>query len=131
MGFRQRWITRPLYRRARRVLPTVSETEREALAAGGVWWDGELFSGHPDWRILRDTPPLSLSQEERAFLDGPVEELCRMVDDWRITWELQDLPPEVWRFIAEKRFFGMIIPKDFGGLGFSASTSRSSSSPLD
>jgi acyl-CoA dehydrogenase len=120
MSLRQRWITRPLYRWARRVLPTMSETEREAIAAGDTWWEAALFTGHPDWRVLRDIPPAQLSAEERAFLDGPVNELCRMVDDWQVTWELHDLPPEAWRFMAEKKFFGMIIPKEHGGLGFSA-----------
>jgi acyl-CoA dehydrogenase len=120
MNLRQRWITRPLYRRARRVLPSMSETEREAIAAGDTWWDAALFTGHPDWRVLAGVPPARLTAEERAFLDGPVNELCRMVDDWQVTWELHNLPPEAWRFMAENGFFGMIIPKEFGGLGFSA-----------
>jgi acyl-CoA dehydrogenase len=120
MSLRQRWITRPLYGWARRVLPAMSETEREAIAAGDTWWDGALFTGNPDWRMLRDIPPARLTAEERAFLDGPVAELCRMVDEWEITWNLHDLPPEAWRFMAENRFFGMIIPKGHGGLGFTA-----------
>ena len=95
-------------------------TEREALEAGSVWWDGELFSGRPDWQRLLAMPSSRLSREEQAFLDGPVEELCRMLDDWRITHEDRDLPPEVWRFIRDKGFFGMIIPRRYGGLEFSA-----------
>jgi acyl-CoA dehydrogenase len=113
-------LMKPLYLLARRMLPPLSRTEREALDAGTVWWDGELFSGRPDWgKLLADAQP-ELTDDERAFLDGPVEVLCRMLDDWRITSELHDLPPEVWRFIKEERFFGMIIPEEYGGLGFSA-----------
>src|SRR5688572_15305801 len=104
----------------RRILPDMSQTEKEAIDAGTVWWDGELFSGKPDWDKLLSTPQPRLSAEEQAFLDGPVEELCAMCDDWEITHERQDLPPHVWQFIKDKGFLGMIIPKQFGGLGFSA-----------
>jgi acyl-CoA dehydrogenase len=104
----------------RTALPQVSPTEQEALDAGTVWWDGELFSGNPSWQRLLATPQPQLSEQEQAFLDGPVEELCRLCDDWEITHELNDLPEEVWRFIKENGFVGMIIPKAFGGLGFSA-----------
>jgi acyl-CoA dehydrogenase len=102
------------------VLPSLSATEREAIEAGDVWWDADLFSGNPDWAKLLATPPAVLSAEEQAFLDGPVEELCGMLDDWKITWELRDLPPEVWEFLKTHKFFAMIIPKSYGGLGFSA-----------
>jgi acyl-CoA dehydrogenase len=101
------------------MLPPLSRTEREALEAGTVWWDGELFTGKPDWDRLLAMPGPKLTDEEQAYLDGPVEELCRMLDDWRIVNRLRDLPPEAWSFIKEKAFFGMIIPKEFGGLGFS------------
>src|SRR5688572_32001017 len=104
----------------RRILPDMSQTEKEAIDAGTVWWDGELFSGKPDWDKLLATPEPRLSAEEQAFLDGPVEELCAMCDDWEITHERLDLPPHVWQFIKDKGFLGMIIPKDYGGLGFSA-----------
>ncbi|MEJ2566072.1 MAG: acyl-CoA dehydrogenase [Gammaproteobacteria bacterium] len=104
----------------RRAMPAMSQTEREALEAGTVWWDAELFSGRPDWRRLVETPVPHLTAEEQAFLDGPVEELCRMLDDWRITQEQLDLPPEAWDFIKQHGFFGMIIPRNYGGLGFSA-----------
>ncbi|MGH9207417.1 MAG: acyl-CoA dehydrogenase family protein, partial [Acidimicrobiales bacterium] len=117
---RQRWLTVPLFAWARGVLPAMSETERVAIEAGDVWWDAALFSGNPDWRALLATPPACLSQEERAFLDGPAEELCRMIDDWQVRFELFDLPEEAWSFIKHNRFFGMIIPKEYGGLGFSA-----------
>ncbi|MEX0591335.1 MAG: acyl-CoA dehydrogenase, partial [Xanthobacteraceae bacterium] len=114
------YITKPIFGWARGALPSISETEREALTAGDVWWDAELFSGNPDWKKLLGTPPAKLSSEEAAFLAGPVEELCEMVDDWKINWELGDLPPEVWAFLKRHKFFGMIIPKKYGGLGFSA-----------
>jgi acyl-CoA dehydrogenase len=117
---RRRWVTAPIFKWAQRALPTLSETERAAIEAGDVWWDAALFSGVPDWRQLLATPPAKLSAEERAFLDGPVEQLCRMIDDWLVRFELFDLPEEAWSFIKLNRFFGMIIPKEYGGLGFSA-----------
>jgi acyl-CoA dehydrogenase len=104
----------------RRILPQVSQTEQEALDAGTIWWEGELFSGAPNWYKLLAYPKPKLSTEEKAFLAGPVEELCRMLDEWTITRELNDLPPHVWQFIKTNGFFGMIIPKKYGGLGFSA-----------
>ncbi len=119
------WLRRPLISRFllaafRRALPSMSDTEREALEAGTVWWDAELFSGRPNFKKLLAVPKPTLSEEERSFLDGPVNELCEMLDDWRISHELRDLPPEVWRFLKEKGFFGMIIPKEYGGLELSA-----------
>ncbi|MGE0152069.1 MAG: acyl-CoA dehydrogenase [Reyranellaceae bacterium] len=113
-------LSAPIYRWAKTALPRLSATERDALEAGDVWWDAELFTGSPDWRRLLDTRPAALSAEEREFLDGPVRLLCAMLDDWKINWELGDLPPEVWDFLKTQGFFGMIIPKEFGGLGFSA-----------
>ena len=113
-------LSDPLLGWFRKVLPQVSQTEQEALDAGSVWWDGELFSGRPNWNRLLGFPQPSLAADEQAFLDGPVEELCRMCDDWQISYELNDLPPEVWQFIKDKGFIGMIIPRKYGGLGFSA-----------
>ncbi len=104
----------------RRILPDMSQTEKEAIDAGTVWWDADLFSGKPQWDKRRAVRAPRLSDEEQAFLDGPVEELCAMCDDWQITHELQDLPPHVWQFIKDQGFLGMIIPKKYGGLGFSA-----------
>jgi acyl-CoA dehydrogenase len=104
----------------RRILPDMSSTEKEAIDAGTVWWDADLFSGRPDWDKLLAVPEPRLSAEEQAFLDGPVEELCAMCNDWEITHENQDLPPRVWQFIKDQGFLGMIIPKHHGGLGFSA-----------
>ncbi len=112
-------LTKPLLNLFKRMLPPLSDTEREALEAGTVGWDGELFSGHPDWHTLLSTPTPKLTDAEQAFLDGPVEELCRILDDWRIVELERDLPPEVWRFLKQQRFFGMIIPPAYGGLGFS------------
>jgi acyl-CoA dehydrogenase len=117
---RREKITRPALDVYRRMLPSMSDTEREALEAGSVWWDGELFSGMPDWDRLMSFPPPKLSEEEQAFIDGPCEELCRMLDDWEICHELGDLPPAVWQFIKKHKFFAMIIPKQYGGLEFSA-----------
>ena len=122
--FRIQAIRRPLIsaqvmRLVRAILPTMGDTERIALEAGTVWWDGDLFSGKPDWRKLLDLELQALSERERAFLDGPVEELCRMIDDWQINLD-RDLSPEVWDFLKRERFFGMIVPEEHGGLGFSA-----------
>lgn len=104
----------------RKILPQVSQTEQEALDAGTVWWDGDLFSGKPDWNKLLAYPKPKLSTEEKTFLAGPVEQLCAMLDEWHITRELHDLPPHVWKFIKDNGFFGMIIPRQYGGHGFSA-----------
>jgi acyl-CoA dehydrogenase len=119
-GLRRRLISAPLLRAFRNAMPTMSQTEREALEAGTVWWDAQLFSGRPNWRQLLAMPAPRLTNEEQAFLDGPVDELCSLLDDWRITEEWRDLPPEAWKFIKDQRFFGMIIPKRYGGLEFSA-----------
>ncbi|HEX7043735.1 MAG TPA: acyl-CoA dehydrogenase [Burkholderiales bacterium] len=113
-------FTNAIYNAFRRSMPSVSATEREALEAGNVWWEAEFFTGRPRWRRLLELPRPSLSAEERAFLDGPVERLCRMLDDWEIVHERRDLPPAVWDFLRAERFFGMIIPKRYGGLEFSA-----------
>jgi acyl-CoA dehydrogenase len=117
--FRRDFITKPIFSWARGVLPSMSDTEREALEAGDVWWDADLFTGNPDWSKLLGQAPATLTAEERAFLDGPLDELCAMLDDWKINWEWRDLPPEAWDFIKRNKFFGMIIPKEYGGLGFS------------
>jgi len=119
-SMRSRLVSEPLLYWFKKVLPQVSQTEREALDAGTVWWDGDLFSGRPDWKKLLAVPKPQLTSEEQAFLDGPVEQLCAMLDEWRITHELYDLPPEVWQFIKDQGFLGMIIPKQYGGKGFSA-----------
>lgn len=113
-------LTGPMMKVFRKVLPPLSQTERIALETGSVGFEGELFTGDPDWNILLNYPKPQLTAEEQAFLDGPVEELCAMVNDWEITHVHADLPPELWAFIKKNKFFGMIIPKEYGGLGFSA-----------
>src|SRR5689334_4548163 len=117
---RKAFITRPFMRAYLKLLPSMSQTEREALEAGTVWWDGELFTGAPKWSKLLSARTPTLSAEEEAFLEGPCEELCRMLDDWDITHERGDLPPAVWQFLRTRGFFAMIIPKKYGGLEFSA-----------
>ena len=119
-AIRKPLITTPLMKFFRKVLPPLSQTERIALETGSVGFEGELFTGDPDWNKLLSQPKPQLSAEEQAFLDGPVEELCRMTNDWEITHVHADLPPELWAFIKKNKFFGMIIPKEYGGLGFSA-----------
>lgn len=116
---RRKWLTAPLFAWFQRVLPPMSETERDAIEAGTVWWDGELFSGRPDWHKLLDSPRPQLTEEEQAFLDGPTEELCAMVSDWQIGQQL-DLPAEAWEHITRHGFFALIIPREYGGKGFSA-----------
>jgi len=119
-ALRLRFFTGALMDRFKRMMPAVSDTEREALEAGSTWWEADLFSGQPDWnKLLGYRAPL-LSEAEQAFLDGPVDELCHMIDDWAITEQLHDLPGPVWDFMKQHRFFGMIIPRDYGGLEFSA-----------
>ena len=117
---RRRYLSAPILDMFRKLMPTVSDTEREALQAGSVWWEADLFSGNPDWNKLLSWDKPTLREDEQAFLDGPVEELCRMLDDWEITEHLYDLPEDVWAFLKEKRFFGMIIPRQYGGLEFTA-----------
>ncbi|MFX0542417.1 acyl-CoA dehydrogenase [Roseovarius sp. S4756] len=119
-SFRAKYITRPIHRWAQRALPALSDTEREALNAGEVWWEKELFSGNPDWSKLHAVKAPELTEEEQAFLDGPCRQLCEMLDDWSINQDAADLSPEVWKFLRKNGFFGMIIPKSHGGLEFSA-----------
>jgi len=119
-ALRRMLFSDPLLSIYRRLLPDMSQTEKEAIEAGTVWWDADLFSGRPDWERLLHTPTPRLSAEEQAFLDGPVDEACAMANDWEITHKHYDLPPQLWQFLKDKGFFGMIIPKKYGGLGFSA-----------
>ncbi len=113
-------VSGPVFGIYKKILPQISQTEQEALDAGSIWWDADLFSGKPDWKKMLAYPEAKLSGEEKAFLDGPVEELCGMLDEWDITHNRMDLPPEAWKFIRDKGFLGIIIPKSYGGLGFSA-----------
>ncbi|MGE8311408.1 MAG: acyl-CoA dehydrogenase [Pseudomonas protegens] len=116
---RRKYFSAPLFSWFQKVLPPMSQTERDAIDAGTVWWDGELFSGRPDWNTLLAYPKAQLTEEEQAFIDGPTEELCAMVSDWQIGQHM-DLPAEAWAHIKEHGFFALIIPKEFGGKGFSA-----------
>jgi len=112
-------LVQPLFQLVKRILPRVSETERAALDAGTVGFDAELFSGQPDWSKLRAVPPITLTEEEKAFLDGPTNELCRMVNDWTIRHNEKEIPAEIWDFAKQHGFLGMLISKEHGGLGFS------------
>ncbi|MZH96629.1 acyl-CoA dehydrogenase FadE [Dickeya dianthicola] len=117
---RQRFISAPALTAFRRVMPPMSKTEKEAIDAGTTWWEGELFRGAPDWHTLHAYPRPALTPEEQAFLDGPVEEACRLANDFEITHERADLPPVLWAFLKRHRFFALIIKKEYGGLEFSA-----------
>lgn len=119
-GLRKKFLTGLLFGQAKTIMPRVSKTEQEALDAGKVWWDAEIWTGSPNWEAILDYPSISLTKEEQHFLDNEVEELCCMLDDWEITHNLLDLPQEVWTYLKEKTFFGIIIPKKYGGLEFSA-----------
>jgi len=118
-GARRGLVTAQIFKPFRKALPSMSQTEKDALEAGTVWWEGELFAGKPDWRRLLAFPRPTLTPEEQRFLDVETDELCRLTKDWECTQQ-QDMPAEVWRYIKEKGFLGMIIPKEFGGKGFSA-----------
>jgi len=118
---RAQLFTRVILQRFRSHIPVMSETEREAIAAGTVTWEGDLFQGAPDWQKLLSLSVAKLTEEEQAFVDGPVEEVCRMADDWDITHNRADLPPAIWNYLKEQGFFGLIIPKKYGGKEFSAS----------
>ncbi len=119
-SIRMKLVTSPMLNYVRKVLPPMSNTEREAIEAGTVWWDAELFQGAPNWKQLLDYPEAALTDEEQAFCDGPAQELCAMMDDWEITYEANNLPEYAWDHIKKHRFLGMVIPKEYGGLGFSA-----------
>ena len=119
-SIRQSLISRKALVMFKKVLPAMSQTEKEALDAGTVWWEAELFKGKPEWQKLHAIKAPKLSKEEQAFLDGPVNEVCAMVSDFQVTHELADLPPEVWQYLKDNKFFAMIIKKKYGGLEFSA-----------
>ena len=117
---RRNLITKPIFAVFKKILPPLSDTEREAMEAGDVWWDGELFKGKPDWQKLHSFPKAELNEDEQAFLDNQVETLLQMLDDYKIVQEQRDLPQEVWAFLKREGFFAMIIPKSYGGREFSA-----------
>jgi len=117
---RRHILTKSIFNAFKRALPPMSETERTALEAGDTWWDAELFTGKPDWSQLLNVETATLTKEEQEFLDGPVNELCEIIDDWEITHIHRRIPDPVWEFMKHHRFFGMIIPKAYGGLEMSA-----------
>lgn len=118
--FRKKHISLPLLNMFKKIMPEMSDTEKEAIDAGTTWFEAELFRGSPDWQKLHNYPKPRLSAEEQLFLDGPVEEVCRLTDDWHTTHERADLSPEVWQYLKDNKFFAMIIKKQYGGLQFSA-----------
>ncbi|OUR65946.1 acyl-CoA dehydrogenase [Methylophaga sp. 42_25_T18] len=118
-NLRRQLLIKPAFSAFKKAMPPISATEREALESGTVWWDGQLFSGKPDWDLLLSSAQHELTAEEQAFLDGPTEQLCEQLNDWEITHKDHDLPPHIWSFIKQQQFFGLIIPTKYGGLGFS------------
>jgi len=117
---RKQFISMPLLSLYQKIMPQMSETEQQAIDAGSTWFEAELFRGNPDWKKLHNYPQPRLSAEEEAFINGPVEQVCAMMNDWHTTHEIADLSPEVWQFLKNNQFFAMIIKKKFGGLEFSA-----------
>ncbi len=119
-NWRIKWITLPLFNLFKRITPPMSDTEKDAIDAGTVWWDGELFSGKPNWKKIRQSKPGNLSEEEQTFVDGPVNTLCEMLNDWELNHSDFDLPEDVWQYIKDQGFLSLIIPKEYGGKDFSA-----------
>ncbi|MCM2679457.1 acyl-CoA dehydrogenase [Echinimonas agarilytica] len=117
---RRNLVTKPIFSVFKKILPPLSDTEREAMEAGDIWWDGDLFGGKPNWNKLHSIPKPELSADEQAFMDNQVNELCAMLDDYKIVQEDKDMPPEVWQYLGKQGFFSLIIPKEYGGRGFSA-----------
>lgn len=119
-SLRRKWISDPAFKLFKQVLPPLSNTEKEAMEAGSVWWDGELFSGKPDFKKLHHYPKPTLSAEEQSFMDNELETLLSMLDDHKIVKHDRDLPKEVWDYLRKERFFSLIISKEYGGRQFSA-----------
>ncbi len=116
---RRKFISQPMLDYTRKVLPPISQTEQEAIDAGTVWWEAELFRGEPNWDKLHNIPKPELTEKEQAFIDNQAETVCKMIDDWQITHELNDLPAKVWKYLMDEKFFAVNIPEEYGGLGFS------------
>src|SRR5579862_4207872 len=113
-------LIRPLLHYLKKVLPAISKTEEIILESGDMWWEKDLFRGNPNWQSLQQIPLSVLSAAEQAFLDNQVETLCSLLEDYKILTEYHDLPANVWEFLKKNKFFGMVIPQQYGGLGFSA-----------
>ena len=109
---RKQYISKPMLDIYKKIMPEMSSTEKDAIDAGTVWWDGEIFSGNPNWQTLHNIPQARLTAEEQAFLDGPVEEVCGMCDDWEVTHKNADLSAQVWQYLKDNKFFAMIIKKN-------------------
>jgi len=118
-SLRRSVLTAPIFKAFSKALPAMSPTEKDALEAGDTWWEAEMFGGKPDWSKLMNVKYTELTAEEKSYLENETEELCKMLDDWKITFELKDLPQEVWDFMGKNKFFAMLIAKEHGGLGFS------------
>lgn len=119
-SMRQKYLSQPMLTLYRKIMPAMSATEKDAINAGTVWWDGDIFSGDPDWSSLHKIPAPRLTAEEQAFLDGPCDQVCQMVNDWQVNHIDTDLSAETWQFLKDNKFFAMIIKKKYGGLQFSA-----------
>ncbi len=119
-SLRIKWLTTPVYDFFQKVLPPMNRTEMEALEAGDIWWEAELFQGDPDWQEFFGYPKPTLTEKEQSFLDNETEQLCDLLNDWQIVNQDRDLTPEAWQYLKKAGFLGMIIPKEFGGKGFSA-----------
>ncbi|WP_201632991.1 acyl-CoA dehydrogenase [Psychrobacter immobilis] len=117
---RQSLLTKPVYKALAGAMPSMSDTEREALDAGTSWWEKELFMGAPNWDTFANYPYPQLSAEEQSFIDNEVETLCAMIDEWKIHHDDKELSPKAWKFIKENGFLGLIIPKEYGGLEFTS-----------
>ncbi|RYE42852.1 MAG: hypothetical protein EOP48_23175 [Sphingobacteriales bacterium] len=130
-GLRRAVLTTPVFGILKKTMPSMSVTEREALEAGTTWWEKELFSGKPDWNEFAQIGLPQLSVEEQSFLDNEVSELCGMLNEWDIYNNRKDLPPEAWQFLKDKGFFGLIIPKEFGGRELRESATASHHSPQE
>ncbi|GAM75448.1 butyryl-CoA dehydrogenase [Vibrio ishigakensis] len=117
-SYRKKWVSNPAFKLFKKVLPPLSSTEKEAMEAGSVWWEGELFSGNPDWSKLHGYDKPQLTEEEQSFVDDQVETLLEMLDDFEIVKHQRDLPKEVWDYLKQERFFSLIISKEFGGRDF-------------
>ena len=117
---RRRLLTRHILAWFQKALPKMSSTEQEAIDAGDTWHEADLFKGKPNWQQFLKTPKPTLTVAEQNYLDNEVETLCNMLNDWQITQDDLDLPPEVWEYLKKSKFFGLHIPPQFGGLGFSS-----------
>ena len=119
-SLRRDMLSKPFLGMFKKMLPPLSETEKEAIDAGTVWWDGQLFSGNPNWNSLLRIEKPALSEHEKAFIDGPVTELCRMADAWKVNHDWNVIPEYIIQYVRDNGFLGMIIPRQYGGLEFSA-----------